>query len=107
MAAIGIVTGTIETGFNGQLRTLSVRAAIEIRCNRNKSADVQPDYRIYSDGAEIGAGWIRLSEISEKTYVSLSFAAPEFGPRRIYANLGRAAGQDDDNCYAILWSPVD
>ena len=37
----------------------------------------------------------------------LTFAAPEFGPRRIYANLGRAAGQDDDNCYAILWNPVD
>ncbi len=107
MAAIGIVTGTIETGFNGQLRTLSIRAAIEIRRNRNKSVDAQPDYRIYSDGVEIGAGWIRCSEMSGKTYVSLSFAAPEFGPRRIYANLGRAAGQDDDNCYAILWNPAD
>ena len=107
MAAIGIVTGTIETGFNGQLRTLSIRAAIEIRRNRSKSADLQPDFRIYSDGAEIGAGWIRYSEVSEKTYVSLNFAAPEFGPRRLYANLGRAAGQDDDNCYAILWNPVD
>lgn len=107
MAAIGIVTGTIETGFIGQLRTLSIRAAIEIRCNRGKSVDAQPDYRIYSDGAEIGAGWIRCSDVSGKTYVSLSFAAPEFGPRRIYANLGRAAGQDDDNCYAILWNPMD
>jgi len=107
MAAIGIVTGTIETGFNGQLRTLSIRAAVEIRRNRNKSADVQPDFRIYSDDVEIGAGWIRYSDLSEKSYVSLTFAAPEFGPRRIYANLGRAAGQDDDNCYAILWNPVD
>jgi uncharacterized protein (DUF736 family) len=26
--------------------------------------------------------------------VSLSLAAPEFGPRKLYANLGRAAGQD-------------
>src|SRR3546814_6426413 len=72
MAASGIVTGKIETGFNGQLRTLSIRAAIEIRRNRSKSADLQPDYRIYSDGAEIGAGWIRYSELSEKTYVSLN-----------------------------------
>src|SRR3546814_18832810 len=101
MAASGIVTGKIETGFNGQLRTLSIRAAIEIRRNRSKSADLQPDYRIYSDGAEIGAGWIRYSELSEQTYVSLNFAAPEFGPRRLYANPRRAPGQDDDNCYAI------
>src|SRR3546814_6515512 len=53
MAAIGIVTGTIETGFNGQLRTLSIRAAIEIRRNRSKPADLTPDYRLYSAGAEI------------------------------------------------------
>lgn len=25
----------------------------------------------------------------------------------LYANLGRAAGQDDPNCYAIIWNPVD
>ena len=83
------------------------RAAIEIRTNRSKNGDVQPDYRVYSEGVEIGAGWIRVSEASGKTYVSLSLAAPEFGPRRIYANLGRAAGQDDDRTYAILWNPVD
>ncbi|KTE15570.1 DUF736 domain-containing protein [Sphingopyxis sp. H115] len=107
MAAIGIVSGTIDKGFVGQIRTLSIRAAIEIRANRSKSADVQPDYRIWSDDVEIGAGWIRFSETSGKRYVSLNFAAPEFGPRRIYANLGRAAGQDRDDVFAILWNPVD
>lgn len=107
MAAIGIVNGTLEQGFFGQLRTLSIRAAIEIRPNRSKSAEVQPDYRIYSDEIEVGAGWIRYSDMSGKAYVSLSLAAPEFGPRRIYANLGRAAGQDDPDTYAILWNPVD
>ncbi|WP_425459755.1 DUF736 family protein [Hankyongella ginsenosidimutans] len=40
-------------------------------------------------------------------YVSLSLAAPEFGPRRLYANLGRAAGQDDDDAFAIIWNPAD
>jgi hypothetical protein len=38
---------------------------------------------------------------------SLSLAAPEFGPRRLYANLGRAAGQDDDETFALIWNPVD
>jgi uncharacterized protein (DUF736 family) len=107
MAAIGFVNGTIEEGFVGQLRTLSIRAAIEVRPNRSKSGDIQPDYRVYSDEVEIGAGWIRVGEVSGKAYVSLSLAAPEFGPRRIYANLGRAASQDDDRTYAILWNPVD
>jgi len=107
MAAIGIVNGTLAKGFFGQLRTLSIKAAIEIRPNASKSADVQPDYRVWSDGVELGAGWIRVSEQSGRTYVSLALAAPEFGPRRLYANLGRAAGQDDEDCYAILWNPVD
>lgn len=55
MAAIGIVNGTLEQGFFDQLRTLSIRAAIEIRPNRGKTADVQPDYRVYSDEIEVGA----------------------------------------------------
>ena len=82
MAAIGFVNGAIETGFVGQLKTLSIRAAIEIRTNRSKAGDVQPDYRVYSEGVEIGAGWIRVGQVSGEPYVSLSLAAPEFGPRR-------------------------
>ncbi len=43
MASIGLVNGTIEKGFVGQLKTLTIRASIEIRTNRSKSGDVQPD----------------------------------------------------------------
>jgi len=107
MATIGFVNGTIEQGFVGQLKTLSIRAAIEIRTNRSKSGDVQPDYRVYSEGVEIGAGWVRTGEASGKPYVSLTLAAPEFGPRRLYANLGRAAGQDGEDGYALIWNPAD
>ena len=53
MAAIGFVNGTIEKGFVGQLKTLSIRAGIEIRTNLSKNGDVQPDYRVYSDDVEI------------------------------------------------------
>ena len=107
MAAIGMVKGTIEKGFVGQLRTLSIRASIEISPNRNKANDAQPDLRVHSEGVEIGAGWVRTGEVSGKPYVSLALAAPEFGPRRLYANLGRAAGQDDDDTYAVIWNPAD
>ena len=80
MAAIGFVNGTIEQGFVGQLKTLSIRAAIEIRTNRSKSGDIQPDYRVWSEGVEIGAGWIRVGQVSGEPYVSLSLAAPDFRP---------------------------
>jgi len=106
MPAIGHVTRD-GNGFKGQLRTLSIRTDIEIVPNARKSGDTQPDYRVSAAGVEVGAGWIRRGEMSGRDYVSLSLAAPEFGPRRLYANLGRAAGQDDEDAFAIIWNPAD
>ncbi|MBX9815453.1 MAG: hypothetical protein A4S12_04335 [Proteobacteria bacterium SG_bin5] len=106
MPAIGYVTRDGQ-GFKGQLKTLSIRTDIEIIPNTRKSGDTHPDYRVSAAGVEVGAGWVRRGEMSGKDYVSLSLAAPEFGPRRLYANLGRAAGQDDDDAFAIIWSPAD
>ena len=106
MPAIGYVTREAN-GFKGEIKTLSIRAQITIVPNSSKSADSQPDYRVSAGGVEIGAGWVRRGEMSGKDYVSLSLAAPEFGPRRLYANLGRAADQDDDDTFAIIWNPAD
>jgi uncharacterized protein (DUF736 family) len=106
MPAIGYVTREGQ-GFKGQLKTLSIRTEIEIIPNTRKTGDTQPDYRVSANGVEVGAGWVRRGEMSGKDYVSLSLAAPEFGPRRLYANLGRAAGQDDDDAFAIIWNPAD
>ncbi len=107
MPAIGYVTRTPNGGFKGSLKTLSIRAEIEITPNTSKSDDMQPDFRVSSAGVEIGAGWVRTGESSGKDYVSLGLAAPEFGPRKLYANLGRAAGQDDDDAFAVIWNPAD
>jgi uncharacterized protein (DUF736 family) len=106
MPAIGYVTRNGE-GFKGQLKTVSIRAEIEIIPNRSKTSETQPDYRVLAGGSEVGGGWIKTGERSGKDYVSLSLAAPEFGPRVLYANLGRAAGQDDGDAYAIIWNPAD
>ena len=106
MPAIGYVTKNDDGSFKGQLKTLSISAEIAIVSNRSKSSDTQPDYRVLSDGVEIGAGWNRRSETSGRDYVSLSLAAPEFGPRRLYANLGRAAGEAEDR-FAVIWNPAD
>jgi uncharacterized protein (DUF736 family) len=107
MPAIGYVTRQSSGAYKGQLKTLSIRAEVEIMPNNRKASDNQPDYRVLAGGVEVGAGWVRTGEMSGKDYVSLSLAAPEFGPRRLYANLGRAAGQDDEDVYAIIWNPAD
>ncbi len=106
MPAIGYVNQDDAGSFKGQLKTLSIRAEITIVANARKTNDVQPDYRVFSGDVEIGAGWNRRAESSGNEYVSLSLAAPEFGPRRLYANLGRAAGKDDGS-FAIIWNPAD
>ncbi len=107
MPAIGYVTKQQNGGYKGQLKTLTIRADIDIVPNAAKNGDSQPDFRVVTQGVEIGAGWVRKGETSGKEYVSLSFAAPEFGPRKLYANLGRAAGQDDDDAFAVIWNPAD
>lgn len=107
MATIGSVTKREDGRFEGELKTLSIRAEIVILPVSDKPAPNQPDYRVMSQGIEIGAGWIRKSQSSGKDYVALSLAAPEFGPRTLYANLGRAAGQNDDSVYALIWNPQE
>ncbi len=106
MPAIGYVTKDGE-GFKGNLNTLSIKTPITITPNRAKNDEKHPDYRVTANGVEVGAGWIKEGRNSGKEYVSLSLAAPEFGPRHLYANLGQAADQDDDETFAIIWNPAD
>jgi uncharacterized protein (DUF736 family) len=104
MSSIGQVTRN-GNGFKGQLKTLAFRADISIMPNPDKKTGEQPDYRVLCGGVEIGAGWVKRSESSGQDYVSLSLSDPSFGPKKLYANLGRAAGQDDDDVFAIIWNP--
>lgn len=107
MATIGSVTKRNDGRYEGELKTLSVRADIVLVPIGDKSSSGQPDYRVLSQGIEIGAGWIRTGQISGKEYVALSIAAPELGPKTLYANLGRAAGQTDPDVFALIWNPQD
>ena len=107
MTAIGYVRKDNDGRYTGQLKTISIKADIDIVPNTNKTTDTQPDYRVLTQGTEIGAGWTKKGETSGKEYVSLSLAAPEFGPKKLYANLGKAAGQDDEHLYAVIWNPAD
>ncbi|MEL6278268.1 MAG: DUF736 domain-containing protein [Pseudomonadota bacterium] len=106
MAAIGYVTHDPERGaYKGSLKTLSIATGIVIVPNGEKTNDEQPDFRVFTDqSTELGAGWTRKGKSSGREYVSLTLAAPELG-RKIYANLGPAAGQDDPSVFAIIWNP--
>lgn len=104
--ALGYVTKTETGGYEGTLATMSLKKRIRILPNPAKETDAQPDYRVYTeDRVEIGGGWNRVGKTSGNAYLALTFSAPELGPNRIFANLGRAAGQDDPEVMAILWNP--
>jgi uncharacterized protein (DUF736 family) len=106
MPAIGYVQRQSDGSFTGAISTLSVRAEIRIVPNRAKTGD-QPAYRVLAGAVELGGGWIRTGEVSGREYVRVAMSAPELGPRTIYANLGRAAGQDDEESFALIWNPGD
>src|SRR5262249_45444928 len=108
MATIGSVTKREDGRYEGELKTLSVRAEISIVPVTDKgSPPHQPYYRGLAGDIEVGACWHPTGQTSGKEYVSLSISAPELGPRTIYANLGRAAGQTDPDVYALIWNPQD
>lgn len=103
MPSIGRVMKQSDGSFRGYLATLSIRKNIELVPNE-KTTEHQPDYLVMAGDVEVGGGWNKKGQASGKDYISISIAAPEFGDRTIYANLGKAAGSDDENDFAIIWN---
>ena len=56
MTAIGFVRKENDGRYTGQLKTVSIKADIDIVPNANKTTDSQPDFRVLTQGTEIGAG---------------------------------------------------
>jgi uncharacterized protein (DUF736 family) len=81
MTAIGYVTKNDNGSYKGQLKTVSIRADIDIIPNRDKSAETQPDFRVFTQGAKIGRAGAP-AENSRKDYVSPSTAAADLAPRQ-------------------------
>lgn len=107
MPAIGYVAKAENGSFKSRPKTFGIRAEITILPNDLSANDLRPDFRVVVGDVEIGAGWRRRCETSGKDYISLSFDAPEFGPRRLYADLDRVIGTEDDDRFAIIWIPED
>lgn len=105
MSTLGIVSRNPETNeMRGAIGLLGRRnpLSIEIVPNTDKRGESQPDFRIYSGTNELGAGWIKTGRDSGNTYISLRIFHPQIAQWPIYANLGRAAGQDDDDVLALI-----
>ena len=98
--ATGHMIEPVGGRYKGTLRTVSIKAEIDILPNTQKIADRLPDFHLVTEGIEIGAGWTRKGEASNKEYVSLYNVAPESGSKKLYANLGKAASSEtkDSRC---------
>lgn len=105
MPSIGRVKLRDNGEYEGYLATLTIRKNIEFKV-KEKTAESQPDFVVMAGDVEVGAAWKKQSMNSGNEYVSVSLAAPEFGDRVIYCNLGRAAGTEErDGEFALIWNP--
>ena len=90
----------------GALRTLSIRADIEIVPNRSKNGE-RANPRLPRDHQwrrDRGA-WQRTGR-DPAASVSLSWAAPEFDVQAL--RQSRACGRTgDDNVFAVIWNPAN
>ncbi len=76
MATIGSVTKREDGRYEGELKTLSIRADIAILPVTDKTSDSQPDFRVVSQGIEIGAGWMRTgSDLRQAVRVAVNRGA--------------------------------
>ena len=66
MTAIGFVRKENDGRYAGQLKTVSIKADIDIVPNANKTADSHPDFRILTQGIEIVSCRTVKSKISNK-----------------------------------------
>ncbi|OLP58929.1 hypothetical protein BJF93_23185 [Xaviernesmea oryzae] len=99
MANIGTFTA-IDTGFIGEIVTLSVQARnVRILRDDRAAGENAPSHRVYVGRAEIGAAWTKRSN-EGRDYLSLKLDDPSF-TAPIYANL---FDDEDGKGYTLIWS---
>lgn len=77
MAQIGHFT--LKDGiYTGRIRTMTIDVEAQILPVKDKPSLETPDYRIYADGTELGAGWIKESNSGETQYLALKLDDPSF-----------------------------
>lgn len=105
MATIGMVQRKKDGSFEGSLKMLSFQGPIQLMPVKKKTSEKAPDYRVMVSGVEVGGAWKRIGKQSGEEYISCSVSAPELNDgKSLYFNLGKAADQDDDTVYALIWN---
>lgn len=77
MSQIGTFTRTAD-GFFGRIRTLTLNAEVTILPADNTDAENAPEHRVFLDGIEVGAAWVRTGE-KAGTWFSITIDDPSFG----------------------------
>ncbi|AZO05113.1 MULTISPECIES: DUF736 domain-containing protein [unclassified Mesorhizobium] len=99
MAQIGTFNRT-EDGFFGNISTLRLDAKLTILPAGKSDAENAPDHRIFCEGIEIGAAWVRTGE-KAGSYLSVSIDDPSF-TQPIRANLFQSGAAKD--VWHLHWS---
>jgi uncharacterized protein (DUF736 family) len=102
-AVLGFVTRSETGAFKGHLRTLNIRADIDVVPVRDKTSAAYPDYRVTCAGVEVGAGWSGVSPITRQALCRPEPVPSRRWSARLQGPSGRAAGQDDDDVFALIW----
>jgi uncharacterized protein (DUF736 family) len=100
MATIGTFTFAQNGRFEGKVTTFTINTRLNI-VPVTKSSDDQPDYRIYADRAELGAGWRKTSDRGND-YVSLVLDDPSFAAPVCIGSCGTGGGATPPNS---SWRP--
>jgi uncharacterized protein (DUF736 family) len=86
-------------GFEGTIITLAVRCAnVRLVANEEDQGDKAPHYRIFADGAEIGAAWKKVGQ-NDRPYLSCKIDDPSF-TAPIYPSLF----EDEDGSFSLRWT---
>jgi len=81
MSVIGYLSRRKNGTYHGKLRTLTIHAPI-LLVPVSKNCDSDPDYRILSGRAEVGAAWIRITPTNSSAFIVLMIDTPEL-PRTL------------------------
>ena len=96
MLTIGTFTKN-QDGYKGEIRTIGLAITSEIKPVKSDN-EKAPNFRVYADTVEVGAGWVRTAKESGDEYISIKMDDPCF-PATIYAVLVEREGQ-----HLLQWS---
>lgn len=98
MAIIGTFQKTADK-FTGQIATLTMKAKVDLVPTDAQGDDKAPQYRVLAGKTEVGAAWVKTSERSGKTYLSVKLDDPSFA-----APIFAAIHEQESGGHVMVWN---